>query len=140
MNTRHLDSLHHFHQRELYSLEMMARFDPQIAAVAAVDYCERHHLSWPIWLTGPATQIVKESLIRGKQGKRGRSAGPLDRYRQDAVDNARYEEVCTVRDKQDGLVHELQRLRHVPNIPVIMLEDMEKMLAWLGKSLERAFE
>jgi hypothetical protein len=140
VNTRHLGSLDHFHQRELHSLEKMARSDRQIAVVAAVDYCQRHRLRWPIWLVGPATQIVKESVIKEKPGKRGRSAGPLDRYRQDAVDYARYEEVDTVRDKQEGIVQELRGLRSIPNAPAILIENMDKTLAWVGKSLEQAFE
>jgi hypothetical protein len=90
-------------------------------------------------LIGPAAQIVKESLIKTKAGKRGRSAGPLDRYRQDAVDYTRFEEVCTVRDKQKEIVQDLQRLLVVPNAPAIVIETMEKTLVWVGNSLESAF-
>jgi hypothetical protein len=110
VNTRHLGSLDHFHQRELHSLEKMARSDRQIAVVAAVDYCQRHRLRWPIWLVGPATQIVKESVIKEKP------------------------------DKQEGIVQELRGLRSIPNAPAILIENMDKTLAWVGKSLEQAFE
>jgi hypothetical protein len=94
----------------------------------------------PSWFVGPAAQITKESLRKEKTSKRGRSAQPLDRHRQDMVDFARYDAVCEVREKQNELPRELERLRQLPNVTANVIEGMEKMLAWAGQTWERAFQ
>jgi hypothetical protein len=140
MNARHIGSLNQFHQRELQSLETMARGGTLIATSAALDYCYKYGLSLPSWFVGPAAQITKESLRKEKTSKRGRSAQPLDRYRQNMVDFARYDAVCEVREKQNELPRELQRQRQLPNVTANVIEGLEKMLAWAGQTLERAFQ
>jgi hypothetical protein len=140
MNARHGVYLDRFHQRELEALEMMACDGSQIATSAALDYCHRYGPSLPSWFVGPAAQITKESLRKEKTSKRGRSAQPLDRYRQDMVDFARYDAVCEVREKQSELPREVQRLGQLPNVTANVIEGIEKMLAWAGQTWERAFQ
>ena len=65
--------------------------------------------------------------------KRGRSVNLVDRYRQDMVDYARWDEVKTVREKQIEIREEVDFLRANPKkAPPHWLEDREKMLKWVG--------
>jgi hypothetical protein len=140
MNPRHASSLDGFHRRHLQSLETMGRGGSAIAIPAALNYCHKYGPDLPKWFVGAAAQFTNELVTRKKKAKRGRSAGPLDRYRQDMTDFARYDEVCTVREKQKEILQELERLRHLPNLTAGIVQDKEKMLAWVGQSLERAFQ
>ncbi len=140
MNPQHAGSLESSHRRHLQSLEIMERGGSAIAILAALNYCAKYGLDLPKRFVGAAAQFSNELVKKKKKGKRGRSAGPLDRYRQDMTDFARYDEVCTVREKQKMIPRELERLRHLPNLTAGIAEDKEKMLAWVGKSFERAFQ
>jgi hypothetical protein len=140
MNTRCVGSLEEFHHRRLQLLEAMARGGSPIAISAALAYCHKHSLTVPPGFVGPAAQITMESLRKKRRGKLGRSAGPLDRYCQDMIDFARYDAACEVREKQKELPRELERLGHLSNIPVSVIEDRKKMLTWVGKTWEMAFQ
>jgi hypothetical protein len=140
MNPRHASSLDGFHRRRLQSLETMGRGGSAIAIPAALNYCDKHGPDLPKWFIRAAAQFTNELVKKKKKAKRGRSAGPLDRYRQDMTDFARYDEVCTVREKQKEILQELERLRHLPNLTAGIIEDKERMLAWVGQSFERAFQ
>lgn len=140
MNTRHAGSVEEFHQQKLESLETMGRGGSLIATSAALAYCDKHGLPLPSWFIGPAAQITSESLRKNKRGKLGRSAGPLDRHRQNMIDFARYDAVCEVREKQKELPRELEQLRYLSNVPAGMVENKQKMSAWTGQTLEKAFQ
>jgi hypothetical protein len=140
MNVPSHITLDDLHKTTLQSLERMARGGSQIAAAAALTYCHKYGLNLPLWFVGPAAQIAKKSLGKNSRAKRGRSAEPLDRHRQDMIDYARYCEVCEVREKQNELPREIERLRLHPKVTTSMLREKEKMLDWAGQSLERAFQ
>ena len=64
----------------------------------------------------------------------------MARYRQDMVDYARWDQVTVVRQKQIEIREEVEELRAKRNVPKSMLEEQEKKLAWVGKTLNRAYE
>jgi len=79
-------------------------------------------------------------LKREKSTKRGRSCGAVARYRQDMIDYARWDQVMVVREKQKEILKQVQELRTIPKVSKSMLDEREKMLAWVGRTLNRAFE
>ena len=112
-----------------------------VAIPAAIQYCSRSELSVPQWLVQAAAAQYPELLRSDILKKRGRSVNLVDRHRQDMVDYARWDEVKTVREKQIEIREEVDFLRaNTKKAPPHWLEDREKMLKWVGKSLRRAFE
>jgi hypothetical protein len=111
-----------------------------LAVPAALHYCVQHNLSPPPWLLPAVTEMLCALLKREKSTKRGRSCGAVARYRQDSIDYARWDQVMVVREKQKEILEQVQELRTLPNIPKSILDEREKMLAWVGGTLNRAFE
>jgi hypothetical protein len=127
--------------RRLDSLRVMAHGGSGIAIPAAIQYCSKCDLTVPRWLVQAAGIHYPELLRTGVPKKRGRSVSLVDRYRQDMKDYARWDEVKTVRSKQIEIREEVDFLRANPKMaPAGWLEDREKMLNWVGRSLKRAFE
>jgi hypothetical protein len=138
---RAAESLQDVHARRLEWFEAMLRGGNAIAIPAAVEYCSKHHLDAPRWLVAATAIHYAELLRRDTPKKRGRSMSLVDRYRQDMTDYARWDEVKTVRENQIKIRDEVDVLRANPKrAPAGRLEDREKMLQWVGKSLRRAFE
>lgn len=128
------------HEHELARLETMAKSGVALAVPAALHYCVQHQLSPPPWLLPATTEMLCNLLKREKSTKRGRSCGVVARYRQDMIDYARCDQVMVVRKKQQEILKQVQELRRLSKIPKGMLDEREKMLAWVGRTLNRAFE
>jgi len=137
---RPVNSIEGFHAREIDHLATMVRSDVAVAVPAALNYCAEHQLPAPAWLLEAATDLLCDLLKREKSNRRGRAAGFLARYQQDVIDYARWSEVDAVRQKQPEILEEVQHLRTIKDVPRKLLEEREKMLAWVGSSLSRAFE
>lgn len=135
------DSLQDPHERRLDWLRVMIHGGSAIAIPAAIQYCSRSGLSVPQWLVQAVAAQYPELLRSNMPKKRGRSVNLVDRHRQDMVDYARWDEVKTVREKQTEIREEVDFLRANPNkASPGWLQDREKMLKWVGKSLRQAFE
>jgi hypothetical protein len=128
------------HANELTCLETMAQAGAEVAVPAALNYCSEHRLNIPPWLLTAATATVCGLLKRQKSAKRGRSCGVLARYRQDMIDYARWDQITVVREQQLLFREQVDELRVIPALPHGALENHEKTLAWLGGTLDRAFE
>jgi hypothetical protein len=134
-------SLKDLDERRLDWLRVMAHGGSAIAIPAAIQYCSKSNLTVPQWLVQAAAGQYPELLRTDVPKKRGRSVSLVDRYRQDMRDYARWDEVKTVRSKQSEIREEVDFLRANPkNASPSRLEDREKMLRWVGRSLKRAFE
>ena len=134
-------SLKNLHERRLDWLRVMVHGGSAIAIPAAVQYCAKSSLTVPEWLVQAAAVHYPELLRSGVPKKRGRSVSLVDRYRQDMKDYARWDEVKTVRRNQIEMREEVDFLRANPKMASpSRLEDREKMLKWVGRSLNRAFE
>ena len=141
MEFRTVDSLEDFHARRLEWLETMFRGSNAIAIPATLQYCSKNDLLVPAWLVRPAASYCAELLRRGAKKKQGRSTNLVDRYRQDMIDHTRWAEVKDVREQQIGIKQEVSFLRANPKkASPGRLEDREKMLKWVGRSLKRAYE
>lgn len=112
----------------------------ELGTIAALDYCAQHGLTVPQWALGSAP-VLMTSLLSGRSTKkRGRAGGIVERLRQDIIHFARYDTVREVREKQTEFYEEVVELKKLKNIPSEVLAEKKKMLAWLGGSLQRAFE
>jgi hypothetical protein len=137
---RRVESLADLHGRNLGWLETMANRGSELAPAAALFYCAQNQLSPPPWVLEMASAGYCKALNGKLPKKRGRSAGPVERYRQDIIDYARWEEVQTVREKQTELPKELEYLRSKAGASAYLLKDREKMVTWVGRDWERAYE
>jgi hypothetical protein len=133
-------SLTALHDHELFCLETMAQSGVALAVPAALHYCVQNQLSPPPWLLPATTEMLCGLLKREKPTKRGRSRGAVARYRQDMIDYARWDRVMVVRGKQQEILEQVQELRTLPKVPKGILDEREKMLAWVGRTLNQAFE
>jgi hypothetical protein len=137
---RPFNSIEELHEIELDHLKTMFDSGVAVAVPAALHYCVEHGLDAPPWLMGAATVSHCALLRREKSKKRGRACGAVARYRQDMIDLARSDEVSVVRQVQKEFLQQVEELRALPRVPRELLEEKEKMLAWLGHTLSRAFE
>ena len=137
---RPFSSLKALDETELEYLKIMAQSRVAVAVPAALHYCAKHQLEAPQWLLAAATELLCDLLRREKSDRRGRSCGYVARHRQDRIDFVRWDQVTTARQKQVEIREQVAELRAMPNVPRSMLEEREKMLAWAGSTLNRAFE
>lgn len=126
--------------KELDHLEAMARAGVAVAVPAAMHYCAEYEVNPPAWLLAMATELLCNLMRRERSTRRGRSCGYVARYRQDMIDLARHSEVDVIRQRQKAILQQVEELRATPNVPKAMLQEREKMLGWIGKTLDRAFE
>jgi hypothetical protein len=140
-------SIEELHETELDILETMFRSGSVVAVPAAADYCTVHGLVAPAWLTKASDDLLCRLLRCDPPKKLGRASSPLARYRQDGIDLARSDEVSVVREQQENLCRQVAELRallktprELPQKREKLLKEKEKMLDWLGHTLERAFE
>lgn len=118
----------------------MVESDVAVAVPAALDYCVRNKLDVPPWLAVVATELLCDLMKREKSTKRGRARGFVARHRQDRIDYARWDQVKVVRQKQIELHEQVAALRALPHIPPGMLQERQRMLDWVGCTLNRAYE
>jgi hypothetical protein len=138
--SRPFGSMRELHANELACLEAMARSGIEVAVPAALNYCTEHGLNTPPWLLVAATGMFSSLLKLQKSTKRGRSCGVVARYRQDMIDYARWDQIMVVRERQLLIREQIEELRTISAVPCGVLEEHEKTLAWLGSTLNRAFE
>src|ERR1700712_4130132 len=86
-----VDSLEEFHQRQLSWFRTMAQGGSELAPAAALDYCARNGVTTPAWVMEIATAGYCNALTGVPPKKLGRSSGPIERYRQDINNHARWE-------------------------------------------------
>jgi hypothetical protein len=128
-------------QRELYRLRIMASHGITAAVPAALHFCQKWKQPVPEWLLAESTELLC-SLLKGDKPKRlGRASSDIARLRQDGIDYARWSTVVWQREAQQELLEQVEALRtDERDIPIAIREDREKLQAWLGTTLERAFE
>jgi hypothetical protein len=86
---------------------------------------------------------LRELLLREKPHVRGRACGLVARYRQDQIDFERWDAVLQARENQKRVAERVQVLDEHPEFKVHRpryLEHELKLLAWLGKDWNRAYE
>jgi hypothetical protein len=137
---RPFESIDELHEERMECFATMLRAGAAVAVPAALQYCYENKLNAPPWLLGSATDLFCDLLKREKSQRRGRSCGFVARYRQDMIDYSRWDQVIEVRDKQQELKKCVEELRKRPNVPQHIRVDRERMQAWAGTTLNRAFE
>jgi len=125
---------------QLEIFRIMVRSGVAVAIPAALDYCVAHRLDAPSWVLEAASDLLCDLLKREKSNRRGRSCGFVARHRQDMVDYECWDQVKVVRQKQAEIREEVEELRKLRNVPRDVLEEREKMLCWVGRTSNRAFE
>jgi hypothetical protein len=139
ISSRPFASLSELHSNELACLERMAQSGVAAAVLNALQYCQRHQVQIPDWVSISARKQLCEALQQDRPRIRGRSNSPLARLRQDMIDYARWDEVMKVRAKQTELFEETKKLQEA-GAPVELLREHERVLAWIGRTLTRAYE
>ncbi len=135
------ESVEELHETELEYHEQMFVSGVPIAVPAAMYYCAKHGLNAPRWLIIEAAKMHCDHLRGNVPKERGRSSGIINRYRQDAVDHARWEAVIEVRENRDSLREEINELRALPGRKARdILNESTKLLDWAGTNNDDAFE
>lgn len=88
--------LDEFHAQELNELKAVT-VHPELATVAALEYCAREEICPPPWVVQKAADLMCDLLKREKAQKRGRTAGHIARYRQDLCDLERFDAIVGIR-------------------------------------------
>jgi hypothetical protein len=133
-------ALEWFYARQLLDHKAAWLAGDATALEAALHYCRKHSLPVPDWLRdllvagGPARLAV----INAK--RMGRSNSAAARKLTDMVHYARYDTVCEIREQQFLLHRALDEWRTTPNAPRQMILEKERMVRFVGKSLDDAFE
>ena len=112
-----------------------------IAIPAALYYCATHGLNAPRWLVVEAAKMLCAHLSWNVPKERGRSCGIINRYRQDAIDRARWEAVIEVRENRNYLREDIETPRGLRGHKARdILEETRKLLDWAGTNNDDAFE
>jgi hypothetical protein len=136
---RPFESLEQLHETELDYLKTMIASGVVIAIPAAQHYCVTHGIDVPVWLTRISIELECANLRRGKRKRRGRTANPIARHRQDMRHYNRWSAVREVLEKQDEVRAENGKLRALPKVPPHFLKEREELLRRVGSSQEDAF-
>lgn len=128
-------------QRELNRLRVMASNGIVAAVPAALHFCQQWKQPVPDWLLAESTELLC-SLLKGDEPKRrGRASSHIARLRQDGIDYSRWSTVIWQREAQLDLLRQVESIRADDRgISAAYREDREKLQAWLGTTLDRAFE
>jgi len=135
---RSSEPLKQLHELELDNLKRMIKSGVTIAIPAAQHYCLTYCLEVPAWLTTKSIELECTDLRRDKPKRRGRTANPVARHRQDVCHYERWSAVCEVREKQVEIPKEIEKLRARPNVPRHFLKEREELLCRVGSTLEDA--
>ena len=136
-------ALANLHQRRLDEMLLARAAHPAIAAAAALDYCVENRVTPPSWVVEDAALALRELLLREKPPVRGRAGGLVARYRQDQIDFERWDAVLQARENQKRVAERVRVLNEHPTFKAQRpryLEHELKLLAWLGKDWNRAYE
>jgi hypothetical protein len=138
---RPFESLEELHETELEDLKQMFDCGVPIAVPFTLYYCAKHGLNASRWLIVEAAKMLCSHLSGNVPKERGRSCGIINRYRQDAVDHARWDAVIEVRENRDSLREEIDRLRDLPGHKARgILNERSRLLDWAGTNNDDAFE
>jgi hypothetical protein len=131
----------HLLQRELDQLRKIAEAGSELAPAAALFFCHTYGADVPTWLVSFAACGYCQQLNSKRPRKRGRSSGPLERYRQDMIDFMRWDTVITAREKQKESLERVSGIKqYYADIPASCTDEWRKMQLWLGRDWLRAFE
>jgi hypothetical protein len=97
---RPFDSLEELHETELDYLRKMIETGVVMAIPAAKHYCLTHGIDVPAWLIRHSIELECADLRPGKPKRRGRTANPVARHRQDMRHYERWDAVCEIHEKQ----------------------------------------
>lgn len=131
--------LDYLNRRELDVLRRVAEAGSELAPAAALHFCTTYEADVPGWLIGSAARGYCKQLSSNQPKKRGRSSGPLERYRQDMIDYLRWDTIRTVREKQKEVPERLSALETYPP-SWCYLDQHKKLLKWYGRDWLRAYE
>jgi hypothetical protein len=136
-------ALANLHQRRLDEMLLARSAHPALAAAAALDYCVENRVAPPSWVVEDAALALRELLLREKPPVRGRAGGLVARYRQDQIDFERWDGVLQARENQKRVAERVRVLEKHPDFKAKNPRHVEhelKLLAWLGKDWDRAYE
>jgi hypothetical protein len=114
IHERPFDSLEQLHETEFEQYKLMFDSGTLLAVTAALDYCDNHSLTPLAWAVTEAVKIQCASIRGDTPGKRGRSNGVGDRYRQDAIDYLRWDTVVKIREYRQNLEDNIEALSELP--------------------------
>lgn len=129
------------HAEYLETLQKMDRAGAHIAVPAALEYCVRCRVNVPAWVNKRALELFCELLNPVKSKKQGRSAGMIERYRQDSIDHIRFEVIEDLRRQRTLCDEQIQELSMMDGTRAKkMLAELHAKRRWLGITDKRLFE
>lgn len=133
------DSLEMFYMREQMRRTDMIMAGHEIAIIEGLRYCEKYDVRPFSALLRAASNALLNHMA-GAPKRRGRSSSPLERYQQDMIDFARYEEVICIVEAREHLAAEIELLKtHSGTKARDRQREIEQTLTELGTGLEDAF-
>ena len=137
---RPFNSTEELHETELEYCKMMFLAGHRIAGPAAMHYCVKFGVPIPQWVVLESIKMNCEFLCGRASKQRGRSAGPVNRYRKD-IDH--YDRACAIdeiREQREYLRNEVESLRKLPGPKArAIYKEFEKTLKELGTGNLAAF-
>jgi hypothetical protein len=134
------NSLEEQHEATLQHYRVMFASGIQIAVPAAIYYCAIHGLNSPRWLIFEVAMMLFSHLRGDVPKERGRSAGIVNRFRQDFIDYARWNMVFIMRDRRDWVEKEIKTYRAISGGEArAMLKKLTEERNLLGTNNDDAF-
>jgi hypothetical protein len=129
-----------FDEREMERLKTMVDDGVAVAVPAALDYCQRYNCRPPEWLLAASVAMLC-ILMKGEEPrKRGRATNHIARFRQDKIDYSRWSTVVWARESQQEIAKQAEDIKGRADYPASYRRDREKLAAWYGHTLDRAFQ
>jgi hypothetical protein len=129
-----------FNQRELNKLRMAAEAGIDLATGAALFFCGSHGVAIPLWVAQPGARGFCNQFDPNLLRKRGRSSGPIERFRQDMIELMRFDTVASARWRQQEFREMSENLDCYDKLPRRFREHPRRMLAWYGRDWLRVYE
>jgi hypothetical protein len=140
IHERPFESIGQLHENELEQFRLMFDAGQDLAATAALDYCNRYGISQPRWVLSESEKLQCAALRGDIPRKRGRSTGTVSRYLQDAIDYRRWDTVVEVRENRESLPEKIKCLsRLVKDSAEKQRSCLERNLCWTGTNDQDAF-
>ena len=122
-------------------LESFREMRPQeFGVLAALDYCLRNAVTPPEWAIRSAIVSIANGLCGRHPKGIGRFGGFVHEYHRLHIHFIRHDAVCEVREKQRELARTVAELQSMRNVPTKLLKEKQKMLKFVGRTLEDAYE
>ena len=126
---------------QLDILKRMVEAGSELAPAAALHYCAEIGLPAPTWVVEAASRSLCGHLNPNTRKKRGRSAGPIERYQQDMIDFMRWDQLVQCRYNQKKLQNDAELLRtDYKDLPLSEKQSHLKMINWAGRDWLRAYD